>query len=160
MTCEEDIVQSSSHVPGRSGQTRPCIDIRIIDMKDIKGESPDIVDSNQFFEVIPKEKVTVGRGHVAKSGAIKHVQTKLKSVDKVELDRIALMTINSRIEFCQKYKTSEEEIGKCVCESLRRYIRLSKEARTKTISRAQINAIKNMFEEMKKDGRIKTIEVV
>jgi len=159
MTCEDDMVQSNSHGSCRPGETRPCIDIRIIDMKDIKRED-DTVDSSQFFEVIPKEKVTVGRGHVAKSGAVKHVQTKLKSVDKAELDRIALITINSRIEFCQKYKSSEEEIGKCVCESLRRYIKLSKEARTKTLSRVQINAIKNMFEEMKKDGRIKTIEVI
>ncbi len=157
MTCEDDMVQSNSHVSCRPGETRPCIDIRIIDMKDIKRED-DTVDSSQFFEVIPKEKVIVGRGSAKKSGAVKHVQTKLKSVDKAELDRIALMTINSRIEFCQKYKSQEEEIGKCVCESLRRYIRLSKDARTKAISRAQINAIKNMFEEMKKDGRIKTME--
>jgi hypothetical protein len=36
-----------------------------------------------------------------------------------------------------------------------RYIRISKDARTKTITRVQINAIKKMFEEMKKDGKIK-----
>lgn len=160
ITCEEDVVQNGSHVPGRPEHTRSCIDIRIIDEKDIKGESPDIVDSSQFFEVIPKEKVIVGRNHSKKSGPVKHAQTKLKSVDKAELDRIALMTINNRIEFCQKYKNTEEEVGKCVCESLRRYLKLSKEARTKTISRVQINAIKNMFEEMKKDGRIKTTEVI
>jgi len=111
-----------------------------------------INNGHQFLalKLIPKGRVTVGKNQS---------HTKLNTsnhADVEELQRFALMTINNRIEFCQKYKKTEEDIGKCVCESLVRYIRLSKEARTKTITRAQINAIKKMFEEMKKEGKIKS----
>ena len=113
-------------------------------------------DGHTFFVLIPKEKVMVGKGHIGK----RYVQSKLDTVDRAELERIALTTINNRIEFCQKYKNTEEEIGKCVCESLRRYIRLSKESRTNKISKVQINIIKKMFEDMKKDGKIKCTESI
>ena len=80
--------------------------------------------------------------------------------DVEELKRFALATINNRIEFCQKYRTDEEEIGKCVCESTRRFIRLSRESAQRTISNKQIHAIKKMFEEMKKEGKIKCQETL
>jgi hypothetical protein len=113
----------------------------------------DKTDSNRHkflaLRLIPKTKVIVGKNHV---------QSRLHVSNPEEAEKLknfALLTINNRIEFCKKYKTTEEEIGKCVCESLVRYIRISKDARTKTITRVQINAIKKMFEEMKKDGKIK-----
>ncbi len=120
------------------------------------GEESNIVDDDPFLklELIPKEKVVTK----------KFVQSRLRTTDssgmEEETKRFALLTINSRIEFCQKYKTGEEEIGKCVCESLRRYIRLSRESRSKSISKKQINAIKRMFEEMKNEGKIKCQETL
>lgn len=80
--------------------------------------------------------------------------------DAEDLQRFALMTINNRIEFCKKYRTDEEEIGKCVCESTRRFIRLSRESASRSISTKQVHAIKKMFEEMKKEGKIKCQETL
>lgn len=101
------------------------------------------------LKLIPKEDVIVGKqqGHPKL-----HI---VNSVEDAELKRFALMTINDRIAFCRKYKTGEEEVGKCACESIRRYIRLSKESASRAISKDKINAIKKMFEEMKKEGKIK-----
>ena len=103
------------------------------------------------LKIIPKEDVIVG----------KHpVQAKLP-VDpavKAELERFALMTINNRIEFCQKYKTGDIAIGDCVCESVRRFVRLSKESRMKNVTKAQIRAVEKMIEKMRKEGTIKCSE--
>ncbi len=118
----------------------------------VEKESAERIESSHKFlalRLIPREQVIVGKNHV---------QSKLRVTDPdkvAELKRFAQVTIDNRIEFCKKYKTTEEEIGKCVCESLTRYIRLSKGARTKTITRDQVVAIKKMFEEMKKEGKIK-----
>jgi len=162
-----DVVHDEYYLNIQLGYTRTGINIKIreveketgrkdngndeIGMKD-NGE----IDNKQKFlalKLIPKSNVIVGKNHV---------QSKLAAnpAEAAELKRFALMTINNRIEFCQKYKTTEEEIGKCVCESLVRYIRISRDARTKTITRTQINAIKKMFEEMKKEGKIKCQETL
>lgn len=93
----------------------------------------------------------------------KPVKSKLVTRDHTaddELRRFALMTIENRIKFCQQYKTGEEEIGKCVCESVTRYIRLSKESPTKNVTKAQIRAIEKMLEKMKKEGKIKCQDVM
>ncbi len=158
MSSKDDIVQDNCSPDGQSGSTVPSINIKIRSVNDVNVRKVDrrTDDSHTFFSLIPKEKVVVGKSHVGR----KYVQSKLDTIDKAELERIALITINNRIEFCQKYKKTEEEIGKCVCESLRRYIRLSKESREKNISKVQINAIKKMFEEMKKNGKIKTAESI
>ncbi len=115
------------------------------------------IDSEDPFfklELIPRERVVTK----------KLVQSRLHTANspgmEEDLKNFALLTINNRIEFCRKYKTGEEEIGKCVCESVRRYIRLSKESRSGSISKKQINAIKKMFEEMKKEGKIKCQEIL
>ena len=54
----------------------------------------------------------------------------------------------------------EEEIGRCVCESTRRFIRLSRGSVSRAISSKQIRAIKKLFEEMKKEGKIKCQETL
>ncbi len=129
------------------------IDIEEINTN-VHSHNNDMSYENKFsgLRALPKELVTTKK-------VSKRVRSyKSVSSEAEELKRFALMTINNRIEFCQKYKTGEEEIGKCVCESVRRYIRLSKESASRGISKKQLNAIKKMFEEMKKDGRIKCQE--
>lgn len=166
-----DVIHDEYYLNMQLGHTRTGINIKIrdetketgnknngdnngIDNKDTGDNDSDEIDNKQKFlalKLIPKGCVTIGKNHV---------QSKLhiSPAEAAELKRFASVTINNRIEFCQKYKTTEEEIGKCVCESLVRYIRLSKDARTKAITRVQINAIKKMFEEMKKEGKIKCQE--
>ncbi len=106
------------------------------------------------LRLIPSEQV------ITKKAPTRPRQHKVPAADAEELRRFALVTINNRIEFCQKYKTDEEEIGKCVCESTRRFIRLSRESAQRTVSNKQIHAIKKMFEEMKKEGKIKCQETL
>lgn len=113
-------------------------------------------DNVKSFELrlIPSEQV------ITKKTSTRPRLHKETVADAEELKRFALTTINNRIEFCQKYKTDEEEIGRCVCESTRRFIRLSRESPSKAISSKQIHAIKKMFEEMKKEGKIKCQETL
>lgn len=109
--------------------------------------------TNLELKLIPKEAVVFkqpsgrSKSHIARSPE-----------EEAELRRFAQIVINDRIAFCQKYKTDEEEIGKCACESIRRYIRLSKESASRAISKEKLCAIKKMFEEMKKEGKIKCPE--
>lgn len=118
-----------------------------------KDEEADNSHTDLELKLIPKEEVVIkqlsgkSKSHVARSPA-----------EEAELRRFALMIINDRIAFCQKYKTGEEEIGKCACESIRRYIRLSKESASRAIPKDKLCAIKKMFEEMKKEGKIKCPE--
>ena len=104
------------------------------------------------LKIIPKEDVIVGKHSV-------QIKLPVDPAVKAELDRFALMTINNRIEFCQKYKTGDVAIGDCVCESVRRFVRLSKESRMKNVTKAQIRAVEKMIEKMKKEGTIKCSEV-
>ncbi len=105
------------------------------------------------LKLIPKDDVIIR----------KPVQSKLVTnghADNDELRRFALMTIEDRIRFCQQYKKGEEEIGKCVCESVNRYIRLSRESRTRNVTKAQIRAVEKMLKKMKKEGKIKCQDMV
>jgi len=106
------------------------------------------------LRLIPSEQV------ITKKSQTRPRSHKVTVADVEELKRFALVTINNRIEFCQKYNTDEEKIGKCVCESVRRFIRLSRESPSRAISSKQIHAIKKMFEEMKKEGKIKCQETL
>lgn len=113
----------------------------------------DDAQTNLELKLIPKEAVVFkqpsgrSKSHIVRS-----------TEEEAELRRFALMVINDRIAFCQKYKTEEEEIGKCACESIRRYIRLSRQSASRAISKEKLCAIKKMFEEMKKEGKIKCPE--
>ena len=106
------------------------------------------------LRLIPSEQV------ITKKTPIQPRLHKVAANDTEELKRFALTTINNRIEFCRKYNTDEEKIGACVCESTRRFIRLSRESPSRSISNKQIHAIKKMFEEMKKEGKIKCQETL
>ena len=116
----------------------------------------DVDKETHVFELrlIPSEQV------ITKKTPVRPRLHKVTSNDTEELKRFALTTINNRIEFCQKYKTEEEEIGRCVCESTRRFIRLSRGSASRAISSKQIHAIKKLFEEMKKEGKIKCQETL
>lgn len=74
-----------------------------------------------------------------------------------ELRRFAQVTIDERIKFCRDYK-KDEPLGRCVCEAVDRYIRLSKESSIKGdkhLRELRLEAIQKLFEEMKKEGKIK-----
>lgn len=88
---------------------------------------------------------------------------------EVELKRFALMTINERIKFCKEKKEKKEKIGenedidKCVCEAIVRWIRLFKDSPmkgSKELGKLRVTAVEKMFEEMKIDGIIKCLEKV
>jgi hypothetical protein len=125
-------------------------------MNENESETGVLNDSVRPFELmlIPSEQVTI------KKTTTRTRSHKVTEADAEELKRFALVTINNRIQFCQKYNTDEEKIGRCVCESTRRFIRLSRESPSRTISSKQIHAIKKMFEEMKKEGKIKCQEML
>jgi hypothetical protein len=112
------------------------------------------IENAKPFELrlIPSEQV------ITKKTSTRPRLHKATAADVEELKAFALATINNRIEFCRKYNTDEEKIGACVCESTRRFIRLSRESSSRAISSRQVHAIKKMFEEMKKEGKIKCQE--
>lgn len=111
------------------------------------------VQTNLKLKLIPKEFVIIKPLSRSKSRRVVR-----SSAEEAELERFASMVINDRIAFCKKYKTGEEEVGKCACESIRRYIRLSRESASRAISKDKIYAIKKMFEWMKREGKIKCPE--
>ncbi len=81
-----------------------------------------------------------------------------------ELKRFALLTINERIKFCKEKKEKKEKLGesedidKCACEAISRWIRLFKDNSmkgSKELGRLRVAAVERMFNEMKKEGKIK-----
>jgi hypothetical protein len=73
-----------------------------------------------------------------------------------ELKRFAQMTIDERMKFCKGKKN--EPFDKCVCESIERYIRLFKDSPMKGdkhLTRLRLDAIRKLFDEMKREGKIK-----
>ena len=74
-----------------------------------------------------------------------------------ELRRFAQMTIDERMKFCRDYK-KEESFDKCVCESVERYIRIFTDSPIKGdihLTKLRLDAIRKLFDEMKRDGKIK-----
>jgi tRNA nucleotidyltransferase (CCA-adding enzyme) len=114
----------------------------------------DRITSSLGLRLIPSEQV------ISRKTTTKPRLRMVTLTDSEELKRFAETTINNRIEFCQKYKTGEEEIGKCVYESVRRFIILSRKPASRAISKKQASAIKKTFEEMKKEGKIKCQETL
>lgn len=76
-----------------------------------------------------------------------------------ELKRFAQMTIDERMAFCKNKKN--EPFDKCVCQSIERYIRLFKDSPMKGdkhLTRLRLEAIQKLFDEMKREGKIKCPE--
>lgn len=74
-----------------------------------------------------------------------------------ELRRFAQMIIDERIRFCRDIK-KESDIGKCVCDAIERWVRLFTEqpmAGPKDLGNLRIAMVKKVFEEMKREGKIK-----
>jgi hypothetical protein len=74
-----------------------------------------------------------------------------------EIKRFAQMTIDDRMKFCRDYK-KDEPFDKCVCEAIERYIRLFKDSSMKGdkhLTKLRLEAIRKLFDEMKKEGKIK-----
>lgn len=74
-----------------------------------------------------------------------------------ELKRFAQMTIDDRMKFCRDYK-KDEPFDKCVCQAIERYIRLFKDSPMKGdkhLTKLRLEAIWKLFDEMKKEGKIK-----
>lgn len=74
-----------------------------------------------------------------------------------ELRRFAQMVIDDRMKFCRDYKKNEP-FDKCVCESVERYVRLFTDSPmkgNKHLTKLRLEAIRKLFDEMKRDGKIK-----
>lgn len=77
-----------------------------------------------------------------------------------ELRRFAQMTIKERVKFCQESK-KVDDVDKCVCEAMKRWLRLFKDfpmEGSKELGRLRVAMVENVFEEMKKNGKIKCTE--
>lgn len=77
-----------------------------------------------------------------------------------ELKRFAQMTIDDRMKFCRDYK-KDEPFDKCVCQAIERYIRLFKDSPMKGdkhLTKLRLEAIHKLFDEIKKEGKIKCSE--
>lgn len=123
-----------------------------------------IVDNHDDVKLlgaeVMKDRREAARRTTKKSG------TEYKDPDytEEELKRFALLTISERIKFCNEKKEKKEKLGenedidKCVCEAVSRWIRLFKDnpmQGSKELGKLRIAAVEKMFEEMKKDGKIK-----
>lgn len=73
-----------------------------------------------------------------------------------ELRRFAESVIGKRMKFCSDYK-KDEPFDKCVCEAIKRYIRLFTDQPmegSKELSKLRLNTLHKIFADMKRDGKI------
>lgn len=83
--------------------------------------------------------------------------TKGKLYTEDELRRYAQMIIDERIKFCRDVK-KEDNVDKCACEAVARWIRLFKDypmEGSKDLGNLRVAMVGKVFEEMKKEGKIK-----
>lgn len=74
-----------------------------------------------------------------------------------ELRRFAVMVIDERTKFCRDVK-KVENVDKCVCEAIKRWIKLFKGypmEGSKDLGNLRVSMVESVFEEMKKEGKIK-----
>lgn len=117
-----------------------------------------IVDPNEFNDVtLLGSEVMKAR----KEAATKKTKQGIRSEFSInELKRFAQMTIDDRMKFCKEYKKGEP-FDKCVCESIERWIRLFRDfpmRGSKELGKARVAAVERLFEEMKREGKIKCLE--
>lgn len=84
------------------------------------------------------------------------VKNRAKKV-RDDLRKFAENVINERIRSCKEYHKNEP-LDKCVCETIKRYINLYRKSPTRTMTSEKLNAIERLFEEMKREGKIKCSE--
>jgi len=123
-----------------------------------------MVKTRNAFLIDPKEfddgDVKLLGAEVMKSrreAGIKTKQGEIRSEYSIgELKRFAQMTIDERMAFCKNKKS--EPFDKCVCESIERYIKLFTESPMKGdkhLTRLRLEAIQKLFDEMKREGKVK-----
>ena len=77
-----------------------------------------------------------------------------------ELRRYAIGVIEDRIKFCRDVK-KEQNADKCACEAIKRWIRLFRDypmEGSKELGNLRVAMVERVFEEMKKEGKIKCSE--
>lgn len=84
------------------------------------------------------------------------VKIRAKKV-REDLRKFAETVINERIRIC-KENHKDEPLDKCACEAIRRYINLYKKSPTRAMTKDKLSAIEKLFEEMKREGKIKCPE--
>jgi hypothetical protein len=100
------------------------------------------------------------RDMTTKKSMKKAYLTKGKLYTEDELRRFARMVIDERTKFCRDVK-KENDVDKCVCEAIERWIRLFKDypmEGSKDLGNLRVSMVKQMFEEMKKEGNTKCPE--
>ena len=73
-----------------------------------------------------------------------------------ELRKFAVAVIDERTKFCRDKK--EANIDKCVCEAIKRWIKLFKDRSmegSKDLGNLRVSMVEMVFEEMKKEGKIR-----
>lgn len=74
-----------------------------------------------------------------------------------ELRKFAVNVIEERTKFCRDIK-KVENVDKCVCEAIKRWIKLFKGypmEGSKDLGNLRVLMVERVFEEMKKEGKIK-----
>lgn len=77
-----------------------------------------------------------------------------------ELRKYASRVIEERMKFCRDIK-KEINIHKCVCEAVVRWVRLFRDypmEGSKDLGRLRVAMVEKVFEEMKREGKIKCSE--
>ena len=77
-----------------------------------------------------------------------------------ELRKYALGVIEDRIKFCRDIK-KDANVDKCTCEAIERWIRLFRNypmEGSKDLGNIRVAMVEKVFEEMKKEGKIKYYE--
>ncbi len=102
----------------------------------------------------------IDKGDVSTKGSKKGLKKGYIIKDKLytedELIRFATDTINDRIKFCREKK--DPNIDRCACEAIKRWIKLFKGSPmegSKELGALRVSMVEKVFEEMKKEGKIK-----
>lgn len=105
-------------------------------------------------EVMRQRKESVSKGSRTRQEDIR------PEYSIAELRRFAQTVIDDRMKFCRDYK-KDEPFDKCVCQAVERYIRLFEDSPMrgdKHLTKLRLETIRKLFDEMKRDGKIKCPE--
>lgn len=112
------------------------MEINMVDTRDMKGKSSKNVDNKGL------KKAYIDRGKV---------------YTEEELRIYAVMVIEERIKFCRDIK-KVDNVDKCACEAIKRWINLFTNypiGGSVALGNLRVTMVKKVFEEMKKEGKIK-----
>lgn len=98
---------------------------------------------------------------VSKKGLKKAYINKGRIYTEEDLRKYANSVIEERIKFCRDIK-KEQNVDKCVCEAINRWIKLFRDypmEGSKELGNLRVAMVEKVFEEMKKEGKIKCSEI-